>query len=187
MYMYEGRDQAETHVELIYHKGQKCTHTKEHSDRHTHSLWGSLNSVIPLSDFSTGPHNSSKFIQHTHSCLQFSLFNHREPVLSFQQVASCEDPHTMIQVTPAFHFTEWSASNGTDGWTLDTQTDSKGYLPKQQQRGQRGEEERTKTSKVALRSNLLHVLEGLTLDFFAFYSYVTHTRLRPHQQPGMPR
>lgn len=104
-------------------------------------------------------------------------------MLSFQQVALNEDPppqhtHTPIQVTPAFHFSMWSVSNGTDGWTLDTQTESRGYLPKQCQKAQREERDR-EASKGTLKSHLLHVLECLTLNFLAFYSYVTHTLSPP--------
>lgn len=82
----------------------------------------------------------------------------------------------------AFHFSGWSVSNGSDGWASDARTESGGLSSKTTQKSQsQGEGERKENSKEGLeKSFATHThLWMPTLDFFAFYPYVTHTLYPP--------
>ena len=150
----------------------KCTHA------HTHTRW------CVVLNYLWGPRNSStvswiicsSWFSHA---LVHTLFSVRSQVATTFISAGgliWTSSHTPVQVTPAFHFSRWSVSNATDGWSLNTQTESSSYLPQKGPKERERERERDRdASNVALRCLLLHVLECLTLTFFPFYPYVTHT------------
>lgn len=129
----------------------------------------------------TGPHKTHEFIKHTNThahgflsffltgsrCFQFSRWPHlrihtqryRSPLLSISVSG---------QRAMALMAEHWTLRQGA-GVIFQNNT----------KKGQRKREGDRKTSKGALESHLLHVLECLTLSFFAFYSYVTHALSPP--------